>query len=306
MICIGLFLPNFKNYLFAILPLLFAEVVNPYAIFLGLEKLKAYNLGNLISRIFALGMVFFFIKNIHQAPLVNFFVGISQLFVFTILMIYLVFTGEIEYGKVLIGRIRHFIQDNSSLTVSNVIVQFQQSIFLYALGVWHSGMVQGAYAIIDKLIWGGRMVLIAISNALYPSAISAHALGRKQWRLFRNNVNQPLALLLIAVGVLMFILAPFIATMLSFSDALDLVVYNIKCISILPFIIGMNMLNVLELIMENQYKRQMYLSLILMIISIFVSALFIFFIAEKYSIFYLVIIESICLILYEKNRYHTA
>jgi len=160
----------------------------------------------------------------------------------------------------------------------------------------------GAYAIADKLIWGTRMILIAFSNAIYPTAIETHHKSYQDWIRFRKQINQVLAILLIFGGVILFFMAPILANWLTKSSDTVIVTTFIQCVSPVPLVIGLNALNVMELLMKNDFTVQLKLSIYVFLFSVVLSLFFLFVVPSSLSILYLLFLESICLIIYEKNR----
>ncbi len=292
----------FALFLLGIIPLIFAEVVNPYIYFLGLEQLKYFNLANLFSRISALILVFYFVNQLSDAPWVNALVGISQVAGFTFLWVLLVFKNRIPFVPLALKNIIKAFRENLPLTISNLAVHFQQSVFLYGLGFMGNPVVLGAYAIADKLIWGVRMMLIAFSNAVYPRAIETFHESYGEWILFRKQVNKLLSIFLILMGVVLFISAHYIAMFLSEKEDVSLVERFICLVSPVPLFIGLNALNVMELLMKKMFSLQLKLSIQIFIASILMAVFSLFILPPELSVLYLLIIEITCLIFYEKSR----
>jgi len=295
---------SFSVFLFGISSLVFSEVINPYIYFLGLEQLKYYNIANLFSRVISFFLIFHFILDPSYAPFVNSLVGISQLLGFGLLWVYLFKTKRITKGVFSFRGTAFALRKNFPLTVSNLAVHLQQSIYLYGLGFMGNPVVLGAYAIADKIIWGARMLIIAFSNSIYPMAIEIHHGSYQEWLTFRKQVNKILFFLLLGLGLLIFIFAPIIAIWLSNSKDQVLVISFIRGISIVPLIIGLNALNVMEILMDKTFSIQLRLSISIFLVSIALTMICLMLLPSNFSFIYLLLIESICLVYYEKNRRH--
>ncbi len=295
---------SFSVFLLGISALVFSEVINPYIYFLGLEQLKYYNLANLFSRVISFFLIFHFILDPSYAPFVNSLVGISQLLGFGFLWVYLFKTKKITKGVFSFRGTAYAFRKNFPLTVSNLAVHLQQSVYLYGLGFMGNPVVLGAYAIADKIIWGIRMLLIAFSNSIYPIAIEIHHRSYEEWLGFRRKVNKFLFFMLFGLGILIFLFAPLIAFWLSNSSDEKLVITFIRWISIVPLIIGLNALNVMEILMDKTFSIQLRLSISIFIISIVLTLVCLILLPLNFAIIYLLLIESICLVFYEKNRRH--
>ena len=294
----------FSVFLLGISALVFSEVINPYIYFLGLEQLKYYNLANLFSRVISFFLIFHFILDPSYAPFVNSLVGISQLLGFGLLWVYLFKTKRISKGVFSFRGTAFALRKNFPLTVSNLAVHLQQSVYLYGLGFMGNPVVLGAYAIADKIIWGARMLLIAFSNSIYPVAIEIHHRSYREWLSFRKQVNKILFFMLLGLGILIFLFAPLIALRLSNSSDQHLVITFIRWASIVPLIIGLNALNVMEILMDKTFSIQLRLSISIFIISIVLTLVCLILLPLNFAFIYLLLIESICLVFYEKNRRH--
>jgi hypothetical protein len=165
-------------------------------------------------------------------------------------------------------------------------------------------VVLGAYAIADKIIWGARMLLIAFSNSIYPVAIEIHHRSYLEWLSFRKQVNKILFFMLLGLGILIFLFAPLIALWLSNSSDQHLVITFIRWVSIVPLIIGLNALNVMEILMDKTFSIQLRLSISIFISSILLTLVCLILLPLNFAFIYLLLIESICLVFYEKNRRH--
>ena len=76
----------------------------------------------------------------------------------------------------------------------------------------------------------------------------------------------------------------------------------IRGISFVPLLIGLNILNVMEILMGKTFSVQLRLSISVFLISILLTLLCLALVPHNYSFIYLLLIESICLVYYEKNR----
>ena len=61
LIVLNFFIGEFGLYLIGIIPLLVAEAINPYVIYLSLDKLGYLNIANLIGRVLGFVAVFFLV-----------------------------------------------------------------------------------------------------------------------------------------------------------------------------------------------------------------------------------------------------
>jgi O-antigen/teichoic acid export membrane protein len=205
---------------------------------------------------------------------------------------------------------------HAHLVGGNLVVHLQQSIFLYGLGLMASPAVLGTYSVLDKLVSGARMAMVAFSNAIYPFAINTFSEGIENWVALRRKVNLFLGMVLFGVGIIVFIAAPLLAGWLTNTADQSLLADYIRWMSPIPLLIGLNALNVMELLMKKKFHLQFLVSIQLLIAALVASAIFLapfyFNVASISSVFfvpylpvYLIFMESITLFVYERNRHHS-
>ncbi len=304
---------SFGIYLMCILPLLFSEVLNPHSILLSIGKISYFNYANLFSRTVALWVVWMTLDAVEDAPWVNAWVGLMLLTSFVIVWILLLGRNSIRLGRFNRQLFLSLLMKHGNLVAGNLVVQLQQSVFLYGLGFLASPAVLGAYAVLDKLVSGVRMVLIAFSNAIYPYAISVFNEGTGQWYALRRKVNRFFWILFSLSGLVIYFVAPVLADLLADAQGTILLTTYIRFLSLVPLLISLNALNVLELLMYHRFERQFFISMQLLGISFLMSFLLLMpfygsfkFISPvlltPYLPIYIIFIEFITLVLYERNR----
>lgn len=307
---------SFGPYLICILPILFSEVLNPHAILLSLGKIQYFNYANLFSRTVALWVVWKGLTAVEDAPWVNAWVGVMLSASFVVVWIGLLRKNSIRFGRFNRQLVVSLMMKHGNLVGGNLVVQLQQSIFLYGLGFLASPAVLGAYAVLDKLVSGVRMVLIAFSNAIYPYAISVFNEGADHWLALRRKVNRFFWVLFSLSGVLIYCIAPVLAEVLAEGQGTSLVTTYIRFLSVVPLLISLNALNVLELLMYQRFERQLLISMQLLGIAFVLSFLLLMpfygslgsispVLLTPYLPMYLIFIEFITLVLYERNRNRT-
>jgi O-antigen/teichoic acid export membrane protein len=307
----------FGIYLLGAIPILFSELINPQAFYLSLNKMQFFNLANLVGRSLGVGLVWYTLYDVADAPWANAWVGIGLSIAYLFLWLHLVATNIISFAPVSSSRIKKMLVHHFPLVGANVVVQLQQSVFLYALGLTANPVVLGAYSIVDRITSGVRNILIAFSNAIFPLSIKTMNEDSEAWLSMRKKLNDFLFVSLMVMGFAIWFFAETIAQWFSKGIELPLITAYIKWLAPIPFIIGINALNVIELLVKKQFKAQFNINIILMCSSILITALFIFalkktdnnasfctgvFCLTQLLPTYLLITEGVNLFLYEKYR----
>ncbi len=308
---------SFAIYLIGTIPILFSEFINPQAFYLSLNKMQFFNIANLIGRSLGVVLVWSTLYDINYAPMANAWIGIALSAAYFMLWLHLLFTGTISLAKLSLQRVALLLKSNLPLVGGNVVVQLQQSVFLYGLGLTANPIVLGAYSIVDRITSGVRNILIAFSNAIFPLSIKTMDDNATAWLQMRKKLNDFLFVSLMIMGFAIWFFAPQIAGWFSKGVEVALVTAYIKWLAPIPFVIGINALNVLELVVKKQFRTQFNINVLLMCFSLVVAGLFIFLVKQNTStatfctgIFcitqllpiYLLLTEAANLFLYEKHR----
>ena len=308
---------SFSIYLIGAIPILFSELINPQAFYLSLNKMQFFNLANLIGRSLGVGLVWYTLYDVADAPWANAWVGIGLSIAYLFLWLHLISNKIISFAGLSIVRVKKMLQHHFPLVGGNVVVQLQQSVFLYALGLTANPVVLGAYSIVDRITSGVRNILIAFSNAIFPLSIKTMDGDEKAWLAMRKKLNDFLFVSLMVMGFGIWLFAENIAQWFSKGVEVELVTAYIKWLAPVPFVIGINALNVLELIVKKQFKQQFNINVILMCCSVLLAAIFIYALKQTDTSAslctgmlcviqllptYLLITEAINLFLYEKYR----
>lgn len=307
---------SFGIYLLCIIPLLFSEVLNPHPFLLSIGKIRYFNYANLLSRSIALLLIWLTLGEVEQAPWVNAWVGMFLSAFYLLLWGFMIKKRMIRFGRLNGTALLSLLSRHAHLVGSNLIVHLQQSVFLYGLGLTSSPAVLGVYSILDKLVTGVRMALIAFSNAIYPFAITTFNGGIEHWYLLRKKVNRFFLLFFLISGSVIFFTAPWLAALLADDAGNSLLTDYLRWMCIVPVLISLNALNVMELLMKQKFDQQFLISLRLLALSLLASVvclapfylnftMFPSFLFIPYLPVYLIFIEAITLLLYERNRNRT-
>lgn len=252
-----------------------SELFNPFFFFVGLQKLLIYNLINLFSKLISVVLILVVIKSPTDSLYVNLIIGGSQTLGFLGLFIYLIRKYALYNFRLPVQFIGQYIRKNMYLTGNNLSVQLQQSVFLLSLSALGNASLLGAYSLCDKLVWSARMVIISFFNAIFPKAVVLNKENPEKWKALKKKLNWGIAALFSMAALVLYFFADLIVVLIvGHEDALS--ARFIQSISIVPFIIGLNVLNVADLLLHNQYRSIFTISLILLGIAFVLTWIFMY------------------------------
>jgi len=291
-------------YYVAILPMLFAEFINPQFYLIAQYKINRYSILNMVIRALVLGLIYLF-RNNDQLIFIALFSSGVGMFLLNALFFKVAFPAANLFSLwPNFKRILALIKTHALIVGNGITVHLQQSLFLFALPAFASPIFLSAYGLIDKLISSCRMMVNAYSAAVMPKAAGEHLQGNEQWRTLKKQQNSILALACIAAGFVLYFSPAFILSLLllgksNVDPAFMLEATRLlKLITIVPLLIALNVFNVAELILDKKFKSYFGAGLIVLLIAgLFI--LFLFLGLPNYTLgYYPMIIEGACLVIY--------
>jgi O-antigen/teichoic acid export membrane protein len=291
-------------YYVAILPMLFAEFINPQFYLIAQYKINKYSILNMVIRALVLGLIYIF-RNNDQLIFIALFSSGVGMFLLNALFFKVAFPAANLFSLwPNFKRILALIKTHALIVGNGITVHLQQSLFLFALPAFASPIFLSAYGLIDKLISSCRMMVNAYSAAVMPKAAGEHLQGNEQWRTLKKQQNSILALACIAAGFVLYFFPAFILSLLllgksNVDPAFMLEATRLlKLIALVPLLIALNVFNVAELILDKKFKSYFGAGLIVLLI----AGLFILFLylgLPNYTLgYYPMIIEGACLVIY--------
>ena len=263
---------SIQYYMFILfsLPLVLSEVLNPLFFFIGIEKLRLYNLCNVLSKVGAIVMLFFFIDGAKDAIWVNFIMGIATAGTYS----YLLYIAIRDYNLNFKGPVKvdllEIARSNFYLTINNISNNLQQSIIIFALAKWGTAPVLGAYTLCDKVIGSCRILLITVSNAVYPKSAQLYKLSPRLWKRYKKRMQVLITGIFFMGSVLLFIFAPFAIKVLSGEDNETAVLF-LRIMALVPTISALNVLNVLDQLLRNHNVYIFRIAMILLALAVFLA-----------------------------------
>lgn len=289
---------RYFNYIIWALPLVIAEVLNPLFFFTGIEKLKTYNLANLISKILSLVLIIFLISGKEDTILLNLILGLSSCLVFTCLLFTILKAKYFSFKIPTFAEVKTIAVDNFHLTINNASVQLQQSIMIFVLAKIHVPIILGAYSLCDKVIWCVRMLIISISMAIYPKSVQVFAEGKIAWHRYKNKFRKLITISFLSLSAGIFICSDFIILVLS--GNVNVIASNfLKMMALVPAIAALNSLNIIELLIKKENTTLSKTALFLAAFAFLITWLITSFLPTKWFGIYTFTVEITALFIYE-------
>lgn len=305
LITLGIAVVNDKGiYYLAILPMLFAEFINPQFYLTAEYRINKYSVLNIFIRGLVICLIYIFRSNNQLIFIALFSSGLGMFFLNALFFKQAFFAKHVFSLWPNLKRLVTLTKTQALIVGNGITVHLQQSLFLFALPAFASPVFLSAYGLIDKLISSCRMIVNAYSAAVMPKAAGEHLQGDIQWRRLKKQQNSLLAFACIIAGLILYFFPHFILSILLLGKANADVTFMteatrlLQLISAVPLLIALNVLNVAELILDKKFKAYFGAGLIVLLI----AALFILFLylgLPNYTLgYYPMIIEGACLIIY--------
>jgi O-antigen/teichoic acid export membrane protein len=261
---------GYYTYILLSVPIALAEVFNPLCFFIGAERLRLFNIYNLVFNIVCILSLLVFIKGPGDAVWVNFILGTANVITYLVLIVYFGSTFKLTFNLPLKNELLKIGKDNFYLTVNNISVNLQQSIIIFALPRWGYAILLGPYTLCDRIIGQCRNLLITISNAIYPNAAHTYQQSIALWNVYRRKTKYLIAGIFFAGSMLIFILAGFIVFTLT-KEYNATAILILRIMAFVPTISALNVLNVLDQLLKNNNVFIFRIAVVLFIISLIVA-----------------------------------
>jgi O-antigen/teichoic acid export membrane protein len=261
---------NYYIYILFAAPIALAEVFNPLCFFIGVQKLRLFNIYNLVFNIVCVFTLVVFIKGPGNAVWVNFILGMANVITYLMLMVHfksrfkLPFYFPSKAGLLKTGK------ENFYLTVNNISGNLQQSIIIFALPRWGYAVLLGPYTLCDRIIGQCRNLLIIVSNAVYPNAAIVYQESAALWNVYRRKTKYLLEAVFFAGAILIFVMADFIVFTLSKEHNATAVLF-LRIMAFVPTISALNVVNILDQLLKKNNVYIFRIAMVLVGISLIVA-----------------------------------
>lgn len=290
-------IPHYDFYLLAV-PLIAAEVINPLFFYLGKQWLSTYNIANILSKIAIITLILVFINQPEDARWVNFCMGTVSFISYALLLIYALNRFKVPFSRLRINELKLMAHSNFYLTANNISVHLQQSIMLFVLARWGNLSLLGAYSLCDKVIWSSRILIMSVSNALYPKAAQLANQDMLLWASFRNRAKKMISLGFLAFSIALFVFARLIIKVLAGEENLAAESF-LRIMAFVPAVAAFNSLNVTELLLMHRFNAIFRIAMVLLVIAALLSVLLVNSAITWLIATYALLVELCALLLYE-------
>ena len=256
----------YSSFVWFSMPVVFAEVVNPLCFYIGVEKLKIFNIYNLISNIAALVAIILLVHNADDAIIVNFILGMANVVTYVILLRHFVTRFKLPFMLPHKADLKKLATDNFYLTVNNASANLQQNIIIFVLTKWSTLNILGAYAICDRFVGQIRNILNVVANAIYPNAVRIFIESAELWNSYRRKIKRLFTALFFAGGVFTFVFADFIILVLSKEQNATAILF-LRIMAFVPIISVLNTINTLDQLIKKNNIYIFRIAAVLLVIS---------------------------------------
>lgn len=292
-------IPNY-SFFFMATPLIFAEVLNPLFLYIGIERLSMFNFINICVKTGIILAVIFLINGKEDAEWVNFYMGAIHILGYLILTIYGLIKFDLFPKNVSQLNYKILLKNNFYLVCSSLSAHLQQSFMLFALAKWGSAGWLYAYSIGDKIIWSIRILIISITNAIYPKAAVIYNNSREDFLQMKFKYNRFLGYCFGGISLALLVFAPLIIKLWT-GDYNQTAILFLRLMSLSPLLAALNALNIIHLLISNQNKEILKIGVFLMLTSAILGSGVIYS-QNLISIgIYAILMESIALLYYTKS-----
>lgn len=288
------------------IPLILAEVFNPLFIYLGKESLTVFNISNLVTKIIIILLVIIFISDPADAAWINFILGTVHIAMYLFLIIRIVLLSDLHFKLLDLPVFFRQVKNNLYLVGNNLSVHLQQSLMLFAMAKWGNPAWLGPYSLCDKITWSGRLLIISVSNSIYPKATILFQTDINLFNVFKKRARQVFTYGFFAFSLFLAIFAELIITIITGHPNSD-AIFLLRIMAFLQVFAAINSFNVLELLIRDQNIHIFRIGVLLFIMACILSLS----ISLKGNLFllgsYTVILEITAILMYEyvirKNYY---
>lgn len=281
----------------SISPLILSEIFNPLYFLIGIEKIQLISWGNIIARKLSFLLILFTSLQLNQSLILNLFVGAPLLFFYLLIFLLLIRKYNLRISLPSISHFKLMLINNFHVTFNGNIGMLQQSIFLFFVAGSFNPSILGAYGIVDKLLNAIRQIISAFSTAIYPRAAQLFHERKSSWLVFRFQIQKIYFLASLLLGLFLYFFAVQIVYLIS-SEQNSVASDFIKLLSPAPLFLCLNANNVLDFLLNEQYKGMFLISIFVLLATILISFALI---SNYFSLsigWYPLFIEASCFLIY--------
>ena len=253
------FVPYFsahaKMYYMAFL-LVIGQVLIPSWFFQGIEQMKYLTYINLIAKLIFTALIFFLITQPGDFIYVPLFYSLGNIIsgIIALGIMYRQFNMRMQYPVAF--TLRGELRKGWNVFVSNFAINGYISSNLFILGLYANNVVLGYYSIADKILYVFRQILNVFFNTTYPQACQKARIGFTEMRKFYKKYFYSFCTLMVILCATLFLLAEPITVFFA-KEAVPETILAIRLLSFVPVIICFNIPAFQVLLAYNFQKNYM-------------------------------------------------
>ncbi|WP_339784494.1 oligosaccharide flippase family protein [uncultured Imperialibacter sp.] len=232
---------------------LLAEALFPHWLAQGLEKMHILSIGNLVSKVTYLGLIFWLVKSPEESFLVNFLLGISGVGANSLLLVYIVKYWGISFKRVSFHEIWVSLTDNFYLFLSSIAGYISINSGIIILSFFVTDYMLGAYSLADRVVRVLRIVPTIVIQAIYPRASRLYVTDKQEFNSFlrKSYILALIACLLVSLAAFLF--SPIIVEVLA-REHLTESIKVLKILAFVPFFASLNIANMILVLVSDNRK----------------------------------------------------
>lgn len=248
------FLNQEKELYFLSLVFLVSQAFNPTWFLQGIEKFKIISFLSITGKIMYIVLVLLLVTKKEDYIFVNFYFGISALFVHLIGMGWLIRNKFLVLKKPDKTDVLSIFSRDYKLTLSQLLLSLQQYSPILIVGFFGNSSLAGQYKIIEQIIMIFRTYLQVLFNFIFPRVCfllaKDHKIGIKNWKIF-NGAN---FLLILLACIVLFVFTPEVLGFFNASSIVELTFY-LRFAAFLPLLYAVS-IPLQQLILGYSYQKQ--------------------------------------------------
>ena len=263
---------NFNRILFFSFIILLNEALNPLFYLQGKNKIFPHAIINLFSKSIYIFLIYFFILDINDAYLANFFYGLSASICVLIFWLNYFIKNGFSNLRVSLNKIKFRLKENFTLFLSSTSTHISLNSSLIILSFFTTNTELGRFTLSYKIAFIIRMIPVffiqsALQNAAKISKQSTLDFNNYVSKYFYNGL-----MITFSFGIFLITFSETIIEV--FADEKIKYSTEILCIlSLIPFLAMLNFKNIIYILVydhKNLLNRATFICLVFMLISSFI------------------------------------
>ena len=236
--------------------LVVGQVLIPAWFFQGIEQMKYLTYLNLVAKIIFTILIFILITKPGDFIYVPLFYSLGNIIsgVFALGIMYKKFDVRFTYDQSF--RFPEELKKGWYVFLSNFSINGYINSNLFILGLFANNIVLGYYSIADKILYAFRQILNVFFNATYPQACHKVLINHVELRQFFKKYFYPFLLLIFLLCLTLFLMARPITIFLAGKPVLE-IIFAIRLLSFVPVITCLNIPAFQTLLAYNFQKSYM-------------------------------------------------